>query len=663
MTERFEAAEDALTHELMVFIEEAVARILENEDEGELFAWVRAEAPRRLPGLFADLPNEAAARAVAFEIAREIWNLVPLPDAGYRTRPIPRPERNAPCPCGSGQKHKKCCGAVSIGRIELPFQAEDAWALVLAESSEEEVAQLSAEKRVPRALIPGIADRLAVYGDPEMALSLLEPLFEQPERLDERDALAVDALIEAYDALGFEEAKERAIARLDQALRPALRLVLWEALARSFTGHGEAERAWEAVAHVRRLDPDSPVLDSIEVILLLGENRLEEAADRARLALENRGRRPGLSEEGMTLLEETAKDPAASRRRLVLDDLLPAVERFEKLLATLAGRPIQPYSIHPEGEIPGAGRLVPPEDLLAVEKEWVDVAYVGMMEGEEPDWDEDDDWDEEDEEDEDWEEDSEEEGEGAEDDDDEEAWELDPYEGDEDDWLEDTEEVWGSGADAWLTFLEETPRVFDSFLVLRDLVARATALADQRDPGLRDRLIGPLVDRGVAILEASLAGAPQVTLPIRLEGNLPALELLAESASIPDESLPDQAALELLLQLDPEDGLAVRGLLGTAYLWEVEPQKVLDLADRFPEDDEPGLPFARVVALWRLQRKDEALAALDEAVDRFPIVAVGVSLGGGRIPDALLDLWENEEELSAELRKRVGGGEEEDEEN
>ncbi len=668
MTERFEQAEDALTYGLMNFIEEAVARILESEDEGELFAWIRAEAPRRLPGLFADLPNEQAARAIAFEMGREIWNLVPLPGAGYRTRPIPRPERNEPCPCGSGQKYKRCCGAIAGGRLELPFQAEDAWALVLGESSEAEVAQLSAEKRVPRALIPGIADRLAVCGDPEMALALLEPLFEHPERLDERDALAIDALIEALDALHFEELKERTIARLDRALRPALRLVLWEALARSFTARGDVERAWEAVEHVRRLDRDSPVLDSIEVILLLGENRLEEASDRARLALERRGRHPDLSEEGLALLEETTKDPATSRRRLLLDDFLPNVERFEKLLAALAGRPVQPYSVQTEEESPGTGRLVPSEDLLAVEKGWVDAAYDGeeLDLGEEPDWDEDDDLDEEgwDEDDEDWEDDDEEDDEEGEADDEGEAalW-LDTDDEDDDEWLDDTEDVWGPGpeADRWLTYLEETPRAFDSLSVLSDLVERVTGL-DQRDPGLREKLVTPLVNRGVAILDASLAEAPKVTLPTHLEVNSSALELLADSASLSDEAPPGKEPLERLLQLDPEDGLVMRGMLGTAYLWAGEPQKTLDLAARFPDDDEPGLPFAQVIALWRLQRKNEALAALDEAVDGFPIISVGITVGSARIPDALLDLWEKEEELLEELKKRVEANEPGDEE-
>ena len=675
MTERsIQDAEQALALELLGFIEEALGQILRQEDEGEFLAWVRAEAPRRLQGFFADLPNEQAARAVAFELAREIWNKVPLPGAGYRTRPIPRPERNEPCPCGSGQKHKKCCGAVAGNRLELPFEPEDAWALVLSQASEAEVAQLSAERRVPRALLPDVALRLIDFGGAEIALSLLEPLFEQPERLEERDAPAIEALIEAYDDLRLDESKELAIARLDTALRPALRLVLWEVLAQSFTAQGDSLRAWATVERIRSADPDSPVLGSVEVVLLLGENRLEEASERAKDALQRHRRRPGLSDEALAMLQETSENPTASRRRLLLDEILPSVERFERLLATVADRPLRPYTVHTMGGNPGIGRLVLPEDLLEVEKEWVEVA--GPAERDDADWgleddEEDPEWeelDEGEEEDDDWEDDEEDE----EEDDDEDGitaagegemgggdfWDLDPFDEDDEDedaWMDDTEEIWGpEDADGWLTFLEENPQAFDSLLVLSDLVLRASSLADMRDDSLREPLVRPLASRGIAILEAALAAAPGVLLPADLEENLPALEILEVSALLSDGPAPDRKPLERVLELDPEDNLAVRSQLGTSHLWAGEPQKTLDLAERFPDRDEPYLAFARVIALRQLDRKEEALAALDEVIDLYPLIAGSIGMSSPRIPEALLELWQKDEELWRELGRRLG---------
>jgi hypothetical protein len=667
-------AEDTLALELFSFIQEAIGQILREEDETEFLAWVRAEAPRRLPGLFADLPNEQAARAVAFELGTEIWNKVPLPGAGYRPRPIPPPERNAPCPCGSGLKHKKCCGAVSISHIELPLQAEDAWALVLAQTSEAEVAQLSGERRVPRALLPGVALRLIEMGGAEIALSLLEPLFDEPGRLEERDAPAIEALIEAYDELGLHKSREQMVARLSTTLRPVLRIVLWESLTQSFTSRGDVARAWQAAEQLRGLDPDNPVLGSLETILLLGENRLAEASERAQDALQRHRRRPGLSEQALELLQQTVDDPAASRRRLLLDELLPTVERFEKLLAAQSDRPVRPYTVQLDDERPEVGSLVIPEDLLSVDKGWVD-ASLGALDweesGEEVEWeigeDDEDEWEEDGDEDD---------GEEDEDSLDEEGlaaeqaeadeWDLEAAddEGGPDDWVDDEEdeeieaieEMWSvEGAEGWLSFLEETPQAFDSILVLADLIRNTNALADLRDGSLRERLIRPLVQRGVAILDASLAATPsKVLLPADLEENVFALEILQAAALATGAPFPDVQPMERILELDPEDHQEVRLPLALTYLAADEPQKSLDLVNRFRHKDLRFLAFAEVLALRRLDRKDEALALLDRLVEDIPGIATALALSSPSVPQALLEMWQNDEELWQELTKRMG---------
>jgi hypothetical protein len=672
--ESIQEAEDTLALELFSFIQEAIGQILREEDETEFLAWVRAEAPRRLPGLFADLPNEQAARAVAFELGTEIWNKVPLPGAGYRPRPIPRPERNAPCPCGSGLKHKKCCGAVSIGHIELPLQAEDAWALVLAQTSEAEVAQLSGERRVPRALLPGVALRLIEMGGAEIALSLLEPLFDEPGRLEERDVPAIEALIEAYDELGLHESKEQMIARLSTTLRPALRIALWEILAQSFTSQGNAARAWQAAEELRGLDPDNPVLGSLETILLLGENRLAEASERAQDALQRHRRRPGLSDEALELLQQTVDDPTGSRRRLLLDELLPTVERFEKLLAAQADRPVRPYTVQVDDERPEVGSLVIPEDLLSVDKGWVD-ASLGALdweeggEGEEVEWeigeDDEDEWEEDGDEDDEEDEDSiDAEGLAAEQAEADE-WDLDSADDEGGlDWMDDEEdeeaeaieEMWSvEGAEGWLSFLEETPQAFDSLLVLADLIRNSNALADLRDGSLRERLIRPLVQRGVAILDASLAAAPsKVLLPADLEENVFALEILQAAALATGAPFPDVQPMERILELDPEDHQEVRLPLALTYLAAGEPQKTLDLVDRFRHKELLFLGFAEVLALRRLDRKDEALALLDQLVENVPGIATAIALSSPSAPQALLEMWQNDEELWQELAKRMG---------
>ena len=51
-------------------------------------------------------------RSMATMVAREIGNVTPVPENRFRPRKQPKPERNAPCLCGSGKKFKHCCAAV-----------------------------------------------------------------------------------------------------------------------------------------------------------------------------------------------------------------------------------------------------------------------------------------------------------------------------------------------------------------------------------------------------------------------------------------------------------------------------------------------------------------------------------------------------------------------
>jgi tetratricopeptide (TPR) repeat protein len=542
MTQRIgeEAIED-----LIGFVEEAIDQILLREDETEFFAWVRAEAPRRFEEDFARLPGEQAVRATVFGIAREIWNKVPLPGAGYRVRSIPRAERNDRCPCGSGQKHKRCCGATSGGRLAMPLTVEDGWHFVLLRRPPEEVARISSEGLVPRAFIPSLADHFLEIDEPEAALALLEPFFEEPERLTERDALAVEALIDAYDALELHDRKGKAIERLGVALPPPLRLVLWESLSPSLAARGETGGTWEAG----------------------------------------------------------------------LGDMRETVDSLEKLLRDLADRPIRPYAVLAEDFV---GLLLTPDEVAMIEHQWM--AATIDVEWERP-------------------EEAEEDGDG-----------LEMDEDDEVTWFD--EEMWASDQ-VWPAWLERTPQAFDSLLVLSNLATGALILA-QKEPALRETLLVPLVARGLAILDASLAGAPQVTaLPGDLKANVPALELLDISARLSQPAL-DIKALERLLALDPADSLEVRGELAVTYLEAGEPQKTLDLAAFYTGDKETSfLTFARVIALHQLHRAEEAFAVLDEALSDYPYTAFMVATAAplSTISEVLTALCRSEEELWRRLQK------------
>ena len=57
--------------------------------------------------------------SIATLMALEIWNATPIPENRFRPRKQARPERNAPCLCGSGKKFKQCCAAVNTPELGI----------------------------------------------------------------------------------------------------------------------------------------------------------------------------------------------------------------------------------------------------------------------------------------------------------------------------------------------------------------------------------------------------------------------------------------------------------------------------------------------------------------------------------------------------------------
>src|SRR5215210_779984 len=235
--ELYDDDDDEVSEEFVDFLKDAIGEALRTEDGAAFLEWMREEAPERAPEIFDELPDEQARRGFATELGRSLWNAVPLPGNGYKPRPIARPERNDPCLCGSGLKYKKCC---SQWADAVPaFDTEGIWRFLIEDLPLEKVEELGQAGRVPRALVGDLATTFLDDGDSMRALALVRPMFDSPERLDERDAAALDTLLEAHDELELHEEKQELVDRLARQLKPALRAVMWESLVRSHAMEGE----------------------------------------------------------------------------------------------------------------------------------------------------------------------------------------------------------------------------------------------------------------------------------------------------------------------------------------------------------------------------------------------------------------------------------------
>jgi tetratricopeptide (TPR) repeat protein len=476
--------EDEGYEEFSRFLSEAVREALRTEDGEAFLAWMQEEAPLRAGGVFAGLPDAAARRGLATELGRSLWNAMPLPGNGFRPRPIPRPERNDACPCGSGRKYKKCCAQWADGVPELDQGA--VWVLAAEVFPQETVEALGESGRVPRPLLGEIAASLLDSGDAMRALALVRPLFDRPERLDERDSASLNTLLEAYEALDLEEERWEAAERLAQTLRPPLRAVLWEHLARAYAVIGEMEESWTALERAREDDPESPALGPLEVSLLLAEGRTAEAGERARY-WRGRLREGELTEQGFEMLARVGENPEESQLRFSFGDAV--TDRIHQLTAWLARAepPASRYGIEAVEEDEHAGRLVASGPLREMETGFEGVFYPPLAPAELEAEEEDDD-------------------------------DLDP-------WDEDR-------AERWLGYLLEHPAALDSVDVLEDVAHAVSEIATERCGFLDRPLLRPLLDRGLDAVRQALAAHPGITrLPSESEPNGSAVALVVAAAA------------------------------------------------------------------------------------------------------------------------------------
>ena len=193
-------------------LREAVGQILHLQNADAFLSWMRAEATRRFPEVFAGLPDRVR-RALATELGRQIWNATPLPRRGFRPLPLPRPKASEPCPCRSGRTHERCCANAPA----VPGLAPELmWALVAGELPLEPAAALAEQGGIPRPYLGIVARRLVEAGQPMRARRFLERLFEEAEVLAPGDLDTLDALLEAYEKLNLDEEMSAFVHRFTQ---------------------------------------------------------------------------------------------------------------------------------------------------------------------------------------------------------------------------------------------------------------------------------------------------------------------------------------------------------------------------------------------------------------------------------------------------------------
>lgn len=334
-------------------LQAAVSEALAHEDPERFMNWlrehIRDHETESSDGAWLDAPFVAV-------LGRSIWNALPLPGNGFKSRPLPEPGRNDPCFCGSGDKYKRCCAGTPVVSLD-----PDAILPVVLDSMERD--SLAAHIRSARApvwAVVELANQRFQRGELWNVVDVLEPLFVgEIRRAEDHHVQALELLCSLYVELGHGARRDELLERLVQAANPSpLRSEAWQRIAVTRLDRDDIDGAWEAFHHAQRDHPDAPGVGLLEIQLLMSRGRIDEARERAGF-WEKRLRRQGRGDDDRLVgfFAGMTRDPRGVMADMGIKAAGGAGGRLRTWLAEVADRPLPPT----------------PASLAALEHHWHEV--------------------------------------------------------------------------------------------------------------------------------------------------------------------------------------------------------------------------------------------------------------------------------------------------
>ncbi|MDN3556748.1 SEC-C metal-binding domain-containing protein [Halomonas maura] len=539
--------------QLLGFASGALTAIREDERYPTLMAWARSEGPALVGG---DL-------ALAQALAPELWSQTPLARLGFACEALARPGRNEPCWCDSGRKTKQCCGAVTLpGHVPSHLM----WMLSLRDWKGDTLKAALASGRAPAQALLEAGLIAAESGQRGRAQQVLESLFENADwsRLPEQAEPAFEILVDLYQERGFHRKRE---ALLDEVLDRGplfLRGVALERLCLLHLDNDDLDSARAAFVRAQQALPDSPTLAYIEAMLLLHEGHEEEAAERSRFWFRRLSRQGDLEPEQLQFLADLAENPGATLAEQLLnaeEDLAEPLVSLQALLEALPTAP--PLDLRAEDGALAYHRSAREDTLFAA----FQAVFQSQVEGEAPM-----------------------------------GFDSDPW----------------PQAEDWLPALCAHPEWLDAPAVVQSLALALTSRFGSL-PWMAPSLFEPLADRLERWLDQARRTG-EATLGWEVADNAVLLRTgLALVVGMERGARQRSRELaETLLTLDDEDSLGLRELVLDQLLREGRDREALALSERAvaaPDEEEGllGMLMGRVLALFRLGRRDEAAEALAQA--------------------------------------------------
>ena len=540
------------------------------EDRESFFAWVR-----RMQSDSDEEDPTGERGKLAYWFARQFWNAAPLVSNGFRPRPLPRPERGQPCPCGSRTPFESCCEPWAPTE---DFPDDSLWPAFVRSKPGKFWIQASRRGRLPPTGVIHAAVSLFEEEQWTSVVDLLEPWFAPRRRIDPEVAGTIHMLCDAYDLVDEKPRRqEKLLRRLSRNPDAVVRAAANRRLSARLRDQGRRDEAWDVIAAAHRNFPGDPATAFIELGMLAQERRFEDTAARAAIRLEAVSRNPDVPEEALDLLRCFRDDPKRGRddyHRLSLpetaDPLLDWIDDHDQRpRATLRWRRLKDADA--DEMLRDAHQPVATAKSRALVRQWQRLTEMAS------------------------------------------PFSTDPFSGDE-------EEAW-LRCDEWLPWLEANPQALDSLEILDDLV-RLLGWIDPENH-TDDRWTMALLSRSASMIARSWPARKPGRIPWVVEPNRPGLRLLWQYIERlpPEEAIRIERFERLYLRLNPYDNHGVRQSLVNRLLAAGRDADALALANRYPRDVHAEITYGRILALYRLGRLDEAADALNTARRQLPRVA------------------------------------------
>ncbi|OHV11836.1 SEC-C domain-containing protein [Kushneria phosphatilytica] len=546
---------------LLGYASEALEVIRKDERYPTLMHWARTEGVTLVGG---DL-------ALAQALAPELWNQTPLVRENFASEPLARPEPDEPCWCDSGRRYRDCCGAVALPG---PLPAHLMWMLSLRRWRGNTLRRALHFPDIPAQALLEAGIITAENGQLGRAQQILEVFFKCPDwyGMPEQSEPALELLTDLYQERGFNRKKT---ALLDSAIDhgpPFLRGAALERQCLMYLDSDELGNARETFLKALQTLPNAPALAWLETMLLLHEGHESEARDRASFWYRRLARRGDIDSEQLAFLGDLALNPAATLAEQMIyseEELAAPLSDMQAMLSQL-------------GPAPSISLAVNAEERLEYHFDDIDIAHHR-------------------------------------------AWQsvfrttvnVDDAPGLKDD-------PWGHAGE-WLEALSHHPDWLASPAILEELAMALTSRMGNL-PWMAAPFFLPLHERlaqWLTVIERSDRDF------LFAEGNNATLFRFGLALVIGLERgdrAHSHALAERLLELDESDPLGLREILLEQLLREGRNQDALHMSEAMAarqvgdEQQWLGLLIGQALALYRLERVDEAREILDRVNEVNPYI-------------------------------------------